>query len=483
MEVQFVLVLSILFQFASTVLAIRLVRVTGGQWAWAVIAFAFGLMALRRTIGGLRVFSSDVAVQANLAEECVALTISVLILWGLTSIAPFFTSIQRSEATLQESQSRLFAILENVADGIITINEQGVIQSINRAAESMFGYTSGELVGENVSRLAPSPDREQHNGYLRRYLETGVGRIIGQRREIVGQRKDGSIFPVDIHVSESPLPRGRLFVGIVSDITQRKKAEEQLRRQQVELAAVSRMTTIGGLATAIAHELNQPLTAIVNYAKGSCLRFSAGEETAPNRREVAKVMELIADQGLRAGEIIKSLRKLVGKAEPKQSTSDINEVIDEVIQLLRADARFHGSIIEVSVADNLPLVLVDRIQIQQVLVNLVHNAVEAMAGAATPDRRVLITANAAGGNAVEVAVQDSGPGLDADLLARIFDPFFSTKSEGLGIGLSISRSIIEAHGGSLTASANIHQGMTFRFTLPVADGVNQHGVEADRICG
>ena len=483
MDVRYVLGLSLLFQFASAVLAFRLVRVTGGRWAWGLIASAIALMALRRSITEYRVFSGDVAESANLTEEWVALVISVLLLGGLASISPFFASIRRSEAALQESQSRLFAIFENVADGIITINEQGVVQSTNRAAEEMFGYKFGKMVGENVSRLMPAPDRKRHDDYLRRYLQTGVRRIIGQRRELVGQRKDGSTFPMDLHISEVRLARGRLFAGIVRDITERKKAEEQFRRQQLELASVSRMTTIGGLATAIAHELNQPLTAIVNYAKGTCLRYSGDEERAPDRREVTHVMERIAAQGLRAGDIIKGLRKLVEKAEPKRSTCDIIEVIDEVIQLLRADARFHAAIVEVSAADNLRLVLVDRIQIQQVLVNVVHNAVEAMAGATTPHRRVVITANAAGVNSVEVTVQDSGPGLDADLLERVFDPFFSTKSNGLGIGLSISRSIIEAHGGRLTASVKPHQGTTFRFTLPVADGADQHGVEADRICG
>lgn len=482
MEVQLVLVLSILFQFASAVVAFRLVRVTGGQWAWAVIAFAFGLMAIRRTIGGLRVFSSDVAVQANLTEECVALMISVLILCGLASISPFFASIRRSEAALRESQSRLFAVLENVADGIITINEQGVIQSVNRTANEMFGYESGELVGENVKWLMPNPYREEHDGYLQRYLETGVMRIIGQRRELVGNRKDGSTFPVDLHVSEVQLPNGRLFAGIVSDISIRKKAEEQRRRQQVELASVSRMTTIGGLATAIAHELNQPLTAIVNYAKGSCIRFSNIEERALDRGEVAQVMERIADQGLRAGTIIKGLRKLVGKSEPKRSTCDINEIIDEIIDLLRADARFHAATIDVLNAYNRHPVLVDKVQIQQVLVNLVHNAVQAMAEIETANRLVLIEAGTSGDNAVEVAVRDFGPVCSADLLERIFDPFFSTKSEGLGIGLSISRSIIEAHGGRLTASANTHRGTTFRFTLPNADGADQNGIESDRIC-
>ena len=169
---------------------------------------------------------------------------------------------------------------------------------------------------------------------------------------------------------------------------------------------------------------------------------------------------------------IKGLRKLVAKSEPKRSSCDINEIIDEVIDLIRADARFHAATIEVLNAYNRHPVLVDKVQIQQVLVNLVHNAVQAMADIETANRLVLIEASTSGDNAVEVAVRDFGPVCSADLLERIFEPFFSTKSEGLGIGLSISRSIIEAHGGRLTASANTHRGTTFRFTLPNADGAH-----------
>jgi C4-dicarboxylate-specific signal transduction histidine kinase len=253
------------------------------------------------------------------------------------------------------------------------------------------------------------------------------------------------------------------FVGTVMDVTERKRAEEALREAQAELAHVTRVTTLGELMAAIAHEINQPLAAVVNNAS-ACLRWLAG--AAPNLEEARRSAALITADGHRAGEIISRIRALVKKAPPQKDWLDINETILEVIALARSQVQRNRVSLDTQLSNDLPLVLGDRIQLQQVILNLVMNGIEAMSAVTDRSRDLLIRSCRYESAKVLVAVQDSGTGIDGESLEKIFDAFYTTKSQGMGMGLAISRSIIEAHGGRLWATTNKGIGAAVQFALP-----------------
>ena len=251
-----------------------------------------------------------------------------------------------------------------------------------------------------------------------------------------------------------------------NDITERKRAEEALHRAQTELAHVTRVATLGEMTASIAHEVNQPLGAVVNNAS-ACLRWLAGQ--SPNLEEARKSAALIIADGHRASEIISRIRALAKKAPPQKDWLDINETILEVIALARSEAQGNRIALQTQLSDDVPLILGDRIQLQQVILNLIINAIEAMSGVGEGPRELQVSSGKDDSQGALVAVRDSGPGLDPKSLDRLFTAFFTTKPKGMGMGLDISRSIIEAHGGRLWATANQLRGATFRFTLP-SDG-------------
>jgi len=365
-----------------------------------------------------------------------------------------------------EREALLRAILETSPDGLITIDEGAVIRSFNPAAERMFGYRAEEVVGRNVSCLMPAPFRDQHDTYVTRYLETGEARIIGIGREVLGQRKDGTIFPLDLAVGEVHEHGTRLFAGFVRDISARHEAARRLHDLQTELLHVSRLSAMGEMASALAHELNQPLTAIMNYIRACRRMLGAGEtERLPRALEL---MDKTVDQAARAGQIIQHLRRFIASGETERSLEPLSEVVEEAARLALIGASARGIAALFELERDLPPVMIDKIQIQQVVINLVRNAVDVLADA--PRREITIRTRRPAPDWVEVTVSDSGPGLPAAVAERLFEPFVTTKPQGMGIGLSISHSIIEGHGGSLGASANPGGGTTFRFTLPVGDG-------------
>jgi C4-dicarboxylate-specific signal transduction histidine kinase len=274
---------------------------------------------------------------------------------------------------------------------------------------------------------------------------------------------DGAVKYVHVVAHAVRDESGKLeFVGAVMDVTERKRAEEALRNTQADLARFARVTTLGELTASIAHEINQPLAAIVTNGNAS-LRWLAGQP--PNLEEARQALVRTINEGHRAGEIITRIRALASKAPPQKSWLDINETILEVLALTRSQVQKHRIALETQLATDLPLILGDRIQLQQVLLNLILNAVEAMAGASESPRQLLVSASRDGTKGVLVAVRDSGPGLEVESLEQLFETFYTTKAEGMGMGLSISRSIIEAHGGRLWATPNEGQGATFKFTL------------------
>ena len=377
---------------------------------------------------------------------------------------------KRMEEALHEAHQLNQAILETAVDGIICIDMRGRIAVFNPAAEKIFGYSAAEVLGSNITVLMPEPFHSKHDDYLRRYAETGVKQIIGSGREVVGRRKDGSQFPLDLAVGEIPLPGGHtMLAGMVRDITERKLAEQEAKRRLDELAQVARLSLMGEMASGLAHEINQPLAAIVNYAH-ACRRLLQAGRAEPE--VLLDTLEQIARQGQRAGEIVSHLRQFIHRGKTERTMVNINAVVSDVIDLLQHEIEVHRVALQLDLDGSLPAHAMDRIQIEQVIMNLVKNAIDAMRAMAQDARRLHIRTLRHDGarEAVEIIVSDTGEGLPEGEINRVFDPLFTTKPDGVGVGLSISRSIVRAHGGRLWAEPNPLTGAQFHFTLPVVPG-------------
>src|SRR5258708_5828006 len=346
---------------------------------------------------------------------------------------------------------------------MIVIDEKVIGLMFNPACETLFGYGGDEVIGQNVKMLMPTPYHQEHDGYIENYRRTGHRKIIGVGREVVGQRKDGDTFPMHLSVGEAKQTEETTFVGIIHDLTARKKAARRLRELTAELIHTSRLSAMGQLSSSLAKELNQPLTAIMNYAQAA--RYILAAAGAPVSPRIPELLEKAAEQAERAGQIIRRLRSYVEKRKVERSAADLGEVVEEAAALATIGAKVEGIQIAYDLAPHLPAVHMDRIQIQQVVVNLVRNAVEVLT---TSDRRDLIIRTTAveNGDAQEVAIIDSGPGIAPEIAQQLFKPFVTTKKSGMGIGLSISLSIIEAHGGRIWAEPNPKGGSIFRFQIP-----------------
>ena len=370
----------------------------------------------------------------------------------------------RAEEALRSREEHLRSILETVPDAMIVIDAYGVIQLFSRAAERMFGLTQDQAIGQNVRVLMPEPDRTRHDSYLERYRSDGERHIIGIGRIVTGRRADGSTFPMHLSVGEAKWAERRYFTGFVRDLTEQQRAQQSIERLQNELTHVSRLSAMGEMASALAHELNQPLAAISNYMKGS-RRLLAGSAD-PNAIKIESALDRAAEQAIRAGQIIRRLRDFVLRGESERQIESVAKMIEEAAALALVGAREKGLHLKLDLDSTEDGVVADRVQIQQVLVNLLRNAMEAMAD--SPRRELVVSSRRIGGGLIEVAVADTGSGLSDTVRAKLFQPFFTTKEAGMGVGLSISRTIIEAHGGKLTAESNPAAGATFRLTLPTA---------------
>jgi two-component system sensor kinase FixL len=378
---------------------------------------------------------------------------------------------QRSQAArlAYESTERLRAILDTAADGILTIDSSGRVQSLNAAAEQIFGYPAEDVIGEDVEILMPSPTDQGLGGYLERFAETGTDNTLDRRAEVMGHRKNGTAFPMDLAVSQ--IGHLGLYVCIVRDLTARKAAEREARKRQEELSHVARVAMMGELAAGLAHELNQPLCALVTSAQATKRLL---ESKRLDREKIRNAMDEIASSGKRAGELIERLRKFLRKESHDHSLLHVNEVIRAISEVARIDALEHDAAIRFDLADGLPQVLGDPIQLQQVLVNLVHNGLQAMLDHQPDSRELTIRTGLGEKGAVEVSVRDTGVGLPKVTAHHLFKPFFTTKAAGMGMGLAIARSIIDAHGGRIWATANsdtLGTGTTFHFGLPPAEEV------------
>jgi two-component system sensor kinase FixL len=362
---------------------------------------------------------------------------------------------------LRAREAHVNSILQTVPDAMIVISERGVIQSFSSAAQRLFGYSAGEVIGSNVRRLMPNPYRDQHDGYLDRYLTTGEKRIIGIGRVVVAERKDGSTFPIELAVGEMNSGGRRFFTGFIRDLSERQQTEARLQELQTELIHISRLSAMGEMASALAHELNQPLSAIANYMMGS-RRLLEGH-TDDTARLVRDAMDKAAEQSLRAGQIIRRLRDFVARGESDRRIESLKKLVEEAGALALVGAKEHGVRVTFRFDPSIDRVIADRVQIQQVILNLIRNAIEAMEG--LPRRELLISTESVDDQMVAISIADSGTGLAPEILPKLFEPFISTKPQGMGVGLSISRTIIEAHGGVISAKPNPGGGTVFRITL------------------
>ncbi|KFL45426.1 signal transduction histidine kinase [Sphingobium sp. ba1] len=365
-------------------------------------------------------------------------------------------------------QALLGSILATIPDALIVIDMRGRIVSFSAAAQRMFQYSEADVLGENISMLMPSPDRERHDGYIGHYIDTGEKRIIGIGRLTAARRRDGSTFPIELSVGEVNDQGQRLFTGFIRDLTERQQAERRVADLQAELAHAGRVTAMGTLASALAHELNQPLTAIANYMEaGRDLLAAPGDL---DRAMLGEAMDESARQALRAGEIIRSLREFIKRGETLRQPEPLRSLLAEGAALAFIGTDSRGIDMDVQVDRHVDLVLANRVQLQQVIINLVRNAVDAMQD--SPARILRLTAAPADDGKVEVVVADSGPGLDPAMSRTLFTPFTTTKANGMGVGLSISQTIVEGHGGRIWATPSQWGGTAFHFTLDRADDLS-----------
>ena len=379
------------------------------------------------------------------------------------------------------------ALLNAAVDGIIVIDDGGQISIINHAAEALFGYVQGELIGVNVKHLMPPPDRDQHDSYLQKYLATGERKMIGIGRKTIGKKKDNSEFPMYLSVGHIAELDKTSFVGIIRDLTDQEnneqailQSEKEIRQLRERLTHVARISTMGEMATGIAHEINQPLTAIATYAQASRRMIQGDDGTEPGQlnQDLLDVLEKIDQQAQRASSVISGIRQLSRRHSFECKNVSCHDVIYDVVSLAQSYAHEKALDIKVELSEAVAQqqISVDLIQTQQVLLNLINNAIESMyqyidensIAEINDISNIIISARKLDDTLLEIAVVDHGVGIDVAHQHQVFDAFFSTKPAGLGMGLSICQSIIGNQGGSIAFKPNADHGCTFTITLPLA---------------
>ena len=369
------------------------------------------------------------------------------------------TKVDRRASGAREHDSYLTAIMNAVLDGVITIDERGTVLSMNPAAAKLFGFAPSEVIGQNVRMLMPEPDRGKHDSYISEYLRTGTRKIIGIGRQVEGMRKDGSIFPMELGVSVAEIDGKRVFVGLIHDLSQRRQFERRLHELQS-----NRLDLMENMAAGLAHELKQPLTAIGAYLNFA--RRHLNEKTL-SIEKVEEMLDGANTQVFRASEIIDNLRQFIARGETVRTLQNLNAVVRTACEFTDALAKEHHVKTSIDLEASPDAVVINKVQIQQVVVNLKRNAVEAMQNCGRREMRV--STRLFGRDLIRVDVADTSPGLPEEISGRLFEQFATTKPHGLGVGLSISRSIVEAHNGKIWAEPNPGGGTIFSFVLPLAE--------------
>jgi two-component system sensor kinase FixL len=373
---------------------------------------------------------------------------------------------------LGEQKAVLQSVLDAGPNAMLMIDQAGMITSFSAAAERLFGWRAEEMVGRNVSVLMPKPFQGDHDRHLKRYIETGARRILGKSREVKGLRRDGTHFPMMLHVEEVKLGEETQFTGFVHDLTSLRAAQDRTHELRTQLTHIWSMNSLGEMAAILAHELNQPLASITNYVRAA-RTLAARHEPADD--DLLMAVGRAGDQSIRAGEIIRRMRDLIARKDTEHQPVSLAALISEIDFMIDLVARDRNVMVRYALADGPDEVLADRIQIQQVISNLVRNAVEAMKDSPT---RVLEIQSVREPTGWVVTVGDSGPGVPPTMVEEIFEPLKSSKKQGMGLGLSISRAIIENHKGALWVKQSRLGGAAFCFMLPLDDATEDRG---DRI--
>lgn len=360
---------------------------------------------------------------------------------------------------LRVREAHLESILATIPDAMVVIDDKGLIQSFSATAERLFGYRVDEVRGRNVDMLMPEPYRREHQRYVDRYINTGNAHVIGIGRVVIGQKKDGTTFPMELAVGEVTFEGRKQFTGFARDMTERQQSERRLHELQSELLHVSRLSEMGQMASALAHEVSQPLTSINTYLSAARRLASGG-----NAELAASAIRGASEQAERAVQIIRRLRDFVKKSKAEMRLENLPRVIEESIALTLVGIRGALPKIEMRISDEATIAVLDKVQIQQLLINLIKNAIEATA--TVNNREIVISTAPYDHGHVLVSVADSGSGIVPAIRDRLFMPFVTSKDTGMGVGLSICRTIVETHGGRLWAKDNPDGGTIFQFTLP-----------------
>jgi len=370
--------------------------------------------------------------------------------------------IDQDEENVGVSEARLASVFDTAADGMVVINDRGQVLAFNKACERLFGYVASEMLGRNVSSLMPKDRADVHDHYLRNYLQTGERKIIGIGREVQARHKDGTVFPIELSVGEAATPCDRQFIGILRDLRSRRQMEDRLAKTQAQLLHMTRISALDEMGAAIAHELNQPLTAVLLYLQSVSRKTRAEASLDPL---ILEVIDKAVREAERAGEIIQRMRQLVEKKAPERQVIDVEDLVRACLEMAELGAGNDGTLLQADIAPDLPSLKADPVQIRQILINLLRNAREAVAD--QKDRKVVLSV-CHREEGLEFRVSDNGPGVPEELVDGLFRAFTGAKHKGVGLGLAISRSIAQNHGGDLKLETGPEgSGASFLLTLPL----------------
>lgn len=370
------------------------------------------------------------------------------------------TETRRSEAEMR-------ATLSTVPSAMIVIDAVGTIRAFSATASKMFGYKAEEVVGRSIEMLMDKRYRSAHSNAVKRYLETGEARVVGQQRSLDAVRSDGTEFPIEIWVGDASTESERLFTGFIRDQSERFETEARLQSLQNDLVHVSRLSALSELSLSLAHELNQPLAAIVNLL--GTAEFVAERGGDMMQQQVQDIVKRASDEAMRAGAIVKKLRTFVERGEADMRLEPIGEIISGAVSLFGITLKRKRITLHIDIEDEAEQVLADRIQLQQVLFNLMRNSIEALEQFLDEGREISIKTHSLPSLGIEIQLDDNGPGISPEKIGDIFKPFASEKSTGMGVGLSISHRLVEAHGGTLSYQPRPGGGARFLLRLPLTD--------------